>query len=147
MRQQVPGPVERAGGGLVPGHDQRQDFVQQLPVGHRRSGLPVARVDEQRHDIVAPHVIAAAARDVFPDPFAQLPELIGKGQVARGMVGVEEGERVFAGSRTRPRSRSSPNSARRTTSSVTSLMSCVTLTVDPARAAAAHLSASRSFAA
>ena len=101
LRQQVPEPVERARGRLVPGDDQRQDLVQQLPVGHRLAGLPVARVDEQRHDIVAPHVIAAAALDVFHDALAQLPELIGEGQVARGMVG-EERERVVAGSRTEP---------------------------------------------
>ena len=127
------------------GDDQRHDLVQELAVGHRLAGLPVARVEQQRHDVVAAHAVAAPARDVLHDELAQLPELVGEGKVARGVVG-EERERVAA-VREPSRARSSPNSASRTTSSVASLMSCVTLTGLAARGRRCQSSASRSVAA
>jgi hypothetical protein len=69
-----------------------------LAIGHRLAGLTVPCVDEQRDDVVTAHVLAAPAIDVGHDALAQLPELVGEGQVARGVVG-EQREGVVAGRR------------------------------------------------
>ena len=139
LRQEVPEPVERARGRLVTGDDQRHDLVQQLAVGHRLAALAVARIEQERHDVVAAHVVAAPALDIVHDELAQLAELVRESKVARRVVGEERIDTADPS-----RGRSSPNSASSTTSSVASLMSWVT--IDRRAASAARCHRRRAFA-
>ncbi len=51
LREQIPAPTQRGGGGLVSGKEDREDLVAQLSVAHAFSGLGITRCEQHREKV------------------------------------------------------------------------------------------------
>ena len=60
LRNQIPGPVEPARGGLMAGDHQRHDLIDELALAHRLAGLLVARAHEHADEVEVLFAVGAA---------------------------------------------------------------------------------------